>query len=78
MAWPIMCLNIFLVIIDSYRLYGLALSRASVGGSVARANDAKESIIKLTHSIWIGVSISCSITAAVINVKTTATTLTVN
>ena len=46
-----MCLDIFLVIIDSYRLYGFALSRASVGGSVASANDAKESIIKLTQSI---------------------------
>ena len=46
-----MCLNIFLVIIDSYLLYGLALSNASVGGSVAKANDAKESIIKFTQSI---------------------------
>ena len=73
-----MCLNIFLVIIDSYLLYGLALSNASVGGSVAKANDAKESIIKFTQSIYIGVRISYSITAAVIKVNATATIFTVN
>lgn len=34
------------------RPYGFLSSRASVGGSVARASDAKVSMIKLTHSIW--------------------------
>lgn len=73
-----MCLNIFLVIIDSYLLYGLALSNASVGGSVANAKDANESIIKFTQSIYIGVKISYSMTAAVIKVNATATIFTVN
>ena len=33
------------------RPYGLRSSKASVGGSVANASDAKVSIIRLTHNI---------------------------
>lgn len=33
------------------RPYGFLFSRDSVGGSVARARDAKVSIIKFTHNI---------------------------
>lgn len=33
------------------RPYGLRNSKASLGGSVARASDANVSMIKLTHSI---------------------------
>lgn len=34
------------------RPYGLRSNRSGVGNSVAKANDARVSIIKLTHNIW--------------------------
>lgn len=34
------------------RPYGFLSSRASVGGSVARASEAKVSMMRLTHNIW--------------------------
>ena len=54
MAWIIMCLAIFLlhkntlVTIYSFREWGFLWSNASVGGSVAKANEANVSIIRLT------------------------------
>jgi len=50
-AYPIICLNIFLVIIYSDLEWGFLVKRAGVGGSVANAREAKVSIIRLTHSI---------------------------
>jgi hypothetical protein len=37
-------------IINSFLLCGFLVNKLSVGGSVARANDAKVSIIRLTHN----------------------------
>ena len=36
--------------------YGLRVKRSSVGDSVARASDARVSIIRLTHSIWMALN----------------------
>ncbi len=49
-----MFLHISTVINDSNREYGFLFNRSSLGGSVANANDAKVSMIKFTHNIWIG------------------------
>jgi len=46
-----MFLVIVLEIRGLLRPYGFLLSRDSVGGSVARARDAKVSMIKFTHNI---------------------------
>ena len=78
MAWPIMCLNIFLEMMYSYLLWGCLSSNYSVGGSVAKAREARVSIIRLIHNIWIGFMIACLIKAAPTKVIPTATMLTVN
>ena len=55
-AWP----KIFFIMVREMRgllrPYGLRSSRASVGGSVARAREAKVSIIRFTHSICTALS----------------------
>ena len=48
-----------------------------MGGSVAKAREAKVSIMRLIQSIWIGAKIYCFIRAAPRRVMNTATTLTV-
>lgn len=73
-----MCFNIFLVIIDYDLVYGLSFNKIGLGGSVANASEAKESIIKFTHNIYIGLSTSYFNRADIRSVKPTATTLTVN
>jgi hypothetical protein len=50
MAIGTICFNIFLEMIYSSLPYGGLLSKAIVGGSVARASAANESIIRLTHN----------------------------
>jgi hypothetical protein len=35
----------------SFLVYGLSFSKIGFGGSVASANEANESIIRLTHNI---------------------------
>lgn len=44
---------------------------------MARAKEAKVSMMRFIHNIWIGAKISCLIRAAPIIVEKTATTLTV-
>lgn len=54
-TWKMICPMIFLhingVIIDSFLEYGSSSNRVVLGGSVARANAAKESISMLIQSI---------------------------
>lgn len=78
MDYPIICLAIFLEIIYSFLLCGFLSNNSSAGGSVAKAKDARVSIIKFTQSIYIGVKTSYLIIAALIKVRETATTFTVN
>lgn len=49
-----------------------------MGGYVAKANEPKVSMIRLTHNIWMGFRIYCFIKAAPIRVMVTATTFTVS
>jgi hypothetical protein len=49
MAIPKMCLIIFWEMIYSFFLYGGLYKRSSFGSSVARAREARESMIKLTQ-----------------------------
>lgn len=46
-----MFFHISTVIKDSNLEYGFLWRRSSLGGSVAKANEAKVSMIKLTHNI---------------------------
>ena len=46
-----MFFHMFGVIRDSFLEYGFLVKSSSVGGSVAKARDAKVSMIKLTHNI---------------------------
>ena len=77
-AWPIICFIIILETICSFLLFGLRSSRSSVGAYVAKANEAKVSIIKFIHNIWIGAKTYCLMRLALIIVQTTATTFTVS
>lgn len=54
--WPIMLNHIWRLIMALLRPYGARSSRRSCGGSVASASDAKESMMRLTHSICTGCS----------------------
>jgi hypothetical protein len=54
------------------------LRRSSPGGSVARASEARVSMIRLTHNIWIGLSGDYLKTAPPTKAITKATKLTVN
>lgn len=51
-AWPRMFFIMVLEMRGLLRPYGLRNSRDSVGGSVARARDARVSMMRLTQSIW--------------------------
>jgi hypothetical protein len=56
----------------------LSLRRDSLGGSVARARAANESMIRLIHSIWTALNIASLRTMAETKVVMTATMLTVS
>ena len=73
-----MCLIIIGVMIKSVFLTGLSLRRDSLGGSVARARAANESMIRLIHSIWTALNIASLRTMAETKVVMTATMLTVS
>lgn len=73
-----MFFHISAVINDSNREYGFLKSSSSLGGSVAKASEAKVSIIKLTQSIWIGFRGDSFKIAAPENAIIRATMLTVN
>lgn len=51
-AWPRMFFIMVLEMSGLLRPYGLRKSRDSVGGSVARARDARVSMMRFTQSIW--------------------------
>ena len=51
MPCPIMFFHMFGVIRCSYLEYGFLFKRSSLGGSVAKARDARVSMIRLTHNI---------------------------
>lgn len=55
-SWYTACPRMFFIMVlemrGLLRPYGLRNSRDSVGGSVARARDARVSMIRLTQSIW--------------------------
>ena len=51
MPWEMMFLHMVAVIRLSYLEYGFLLRSSSLGGSVAKSNEAKVSIIRLTHNI---------------------------
>jgi hypothetical protein len=72
------CLNILGEIIYESLEWGLSSRSVYYGGSVARAREAKVSIIKLIQSSWSGVNNSYLTTAAPTKVHETATTFTVN
>lgn len=55
-AYPKICLTIFAEIIYSPLLYGGLLRRSSFGGPVAKASEARESIIIFTQRSWIAAS----------------------
>ena len=77
-AWPMMCLSIVLEIMYSSLEWGYRSRRISTGSSVANAREPKVSMIRLTQSIWMGLSTYDSMKAAPIRVHATATTLTVS
>jgi len=60
MSWYIECPIIFFIIVleisGFVRPYGLRLSNSSLGNSVAKASDARVSIIRFTQSICIAFS----------------------
>ena len=60
------------------RPYGLRFNRSSVGFSVARAREARVSMIRLTHNIWMALRGLSVMVKAEIIVIDTATMLTVN
>jgi len=77
-ACPRICLTIFLETIYSCFLYGGLFRRASTGSSVARASEARESMIMLTQRSCTAVSgVSFIITDAMKEVIK-ATTFTVS
>lgn len=49
--WQIILLHISIVIRPSNREYGFLCKSYSLGGSVAKANAARVSMIKFTHNI---------------------------
>ena len=57
---------------------GFLYSSLSVGGSVARAREARVSMIRLTQSIWIGARTAYWVIAADRKVTATETTVTVS
>lgn len=61
-----------------FLLLGLRSNRSSEGASVAKAKEAKVSIIRLIHNIWMGARTYCLMRLAPIIVEMTATMLTVN
>ncbi len=73
-----MCLSIILLMMQSSRLCGLRFRSYGLGYQVAKAREARLSIMRLTQSIWIGLSTSFCRRAAPIRVITTATTLIVS
>ena len=75
---PRICFIMFLDTMWSLLLFGYLYSNYSVGASVARARDAKVSIIKFIHNIWIGAKTCCFIRLAPMRVVPTATMLIVN
>lgn len=77
-VYPIICLIIRGVIIKSVFLTGLSFSNSSLGGSVAKAKAAKESMIKLIHNIWTALKIDSFNITEDIKVQITATKFTVN
>jgi len=77
-AYPPMCLTIFLEMIYSLLLYGGLSRSASTGSSVAKAREAKESMIILTQRSCTGFNGASFITVAAINEVIRATTLTVS
>jgi len=52
-AYPKICLTIFAEIIYSPLLYGGLFKRSSFGGPVAKASEARESMIIFTQRSWI-------------------------
>lgn len=73
-----MCLIIIGVIIWSVFLTGLSFKSSSLGGSVAKASAANESMIKFIQSIYTALKIDSFKTIDEIKVQNTATTFTVN
>lgn len=71
-----MCLIIFWETIYSFFLYGGLLRRSSFGDSVARAREARESIIMLTQRSWIAASGDSQRMQAPVKAVARATTLT--
>lgn len=69
---------IFLVTIYSFLEWGGLVSKSKVGASVAKAREARVSMIRLTQSIWRAVKTFIFNKAAPIRVIPTATTLTVS
>ena len=77
-ACPSMLAHIRFVIMCMERLTGGFFSRASVGGSEARASDARASISRLIHSNWMAARGLCWYVKAPTRAVTTAAMLTVS
>jgi len=80
MACPIIIFHMLNEMIDAFFGSGFLSRSSGVGGSVAKANAAKVSMIKLTQRSWTAVRADCSELLAIEDTKanTTAVTLTVN
>ena len=78
MAWPNMNRHIALEMSGLVRPYGFLFSSSSVGCSVANANDAKVSMMRLTHSNCTALNGESVIDTAAVKTRITATMLTVN
>lgn len=77
-ACPKMCLTIFWEMMYSFFLYGGLSKRSYFGSSVARASEARESMIRLTQRSWIAWRGESHMTTDPIKDTTKATTLTVS
>ncbi len=73
-----MFFHILAVIKFSNLEYGFLFNKSSLGGYVAKASEAKVSMIRLTHNIWIGLSGDSLKIAPPTKAITKATKLTVN
>jgi len=76
--WEMIFFHISAVINDSNLEYGFLNNSSSFGGSVAKANEARVSMIRLTHNIWIGFNGDSLSMAAPEKAIIKATILTVN
>jgi len=75
---PRICLTIFGEMIYSFFLYGGLFKRSSFGSSVAKAREARESMIRFTQRSWMAARGDSHMITEPMKEVIKATTLTVN